>query len=75
MDEVEAAHCLAFDCEGGTLFCGFGRGLVRAFRVDRPGRWAGGRAGWGGQGWGECSKRHSWGWHACKLPVPKRQLG
>jgi len=41
MDEVEAAHSLAFDCEGGTLFCGFSRGLLRSFRLERPGRWAG----------------------------------
>ncbi|KAI7843049.1 hypothetical protein COHA_003223 [Chlorella ohadii] len=38
MDEVEAAHSLAFDCEGGTLFCGFSRGLLRSFRLERPGR-------------------------------------
>ncbi|PRW60676.1 telomerase Cajal body 1 [Chlorella sorokiniana] len=38
MDEVEPAHSLAFDSEGSTLFCGFSRGLLRSFRLERPGR-------------------------------------
>lgn len=39
MDEVTAAHSLAFSPDGHRLFCGFNR-AVREFRVDRPGRWA-----------------------------------
>lgn len=38
LDEVAPAHSLAFDAHGAMLYCGFDRGTVRAFRVDRPGR-------------------------------------
>ena len=44
LDEVAPAHSLAFSLDGGTLYCGFNR-AVRAFRVERPGRWV--DVGWG----------------------------
>lgn len=51
MDEVAPAHSLAFDLAGGSLYCGFGRGTVRAFKVERPGRYCC-QAGRRGVGWG-----------------------
>ena len=45
------AHSLAFSLDGGTLYCGFNR-AVRAFRVERPGRWV--DVGWVDEGPDSC---------------------